>query len=129
MREVWGLAVLVVVATMARADDTGPKDVAAARGARTPKNEVVTFPRRLPDGRVTYIRRVQDGTLQRVIYDRVKNTKGPGDTIRLTTFGATEADVAAEPKSSEPMKNANKQRLQLLEELMRPRALAERPFS
>ncbi len=123
MREVLMLAVLMSGATMTWADNAGPKDTDPKTVLPEPEKEEeftpVTFPRRLPDGKVTVILRTPNGTLQRVVYDRVKHPIAPGDTIRQTPFKATEADVRAEPKSSEPMKNAKKKIQQLIEEMMR----------
>lgn len=125
MREVLMLAVLMLGATMTWADNAGPKDTDPKTVLPEPDPKEgdfspVTFPRRLPDGKVTVILRTPNGTLQRVVYDRVKHPEAPGDTIRQTPFKATEADVRAEPKSSEPMKNAKKKIQQLIEEMMRP---------
>jgi hypothetical protein len=122
MRKVLILAVLMSGAKTTRGDDTGPHDIRTATGLPAPnpeENEYVTFPRRLPDGKVTVIERTPKGDLLRVVFDRVKHPAAPGDTIRVTPSKATEDDVRDEPKSSRPMRKARRKLQQLVDEMMR----------
>lgn len=116
MRTILGMTIVMLTTTIAFTDEPRPKGTDATAASPAPKKKVikgqpvttpiefVTFPRLLPNGTVTFIRRNPDGSIQRVVYERLHKT----DKVRITPSKATEADVRAEPKSTEPLKNAPK---------------------
>jgi hypothetical protein len=65
---------------------------------------------------VTFIQRIDNRDIRRVLYDKVKKTTGSGYAVRQRSITVSEADVRVEPKSSEPLQNAQKRLEQLLTE-------------